>query len=740
MTWLAPIDFNFMGIAEHQFNEELMRSKVSPEVYLRFKDLTRTQGTQLTQDDKEAISQAMGKWAMEKGAVQFSHIFFPIRSAGCGVLGGSAGLKHDAFLNLNIKSGDAVKPIINEFSAAQLFMGETDGSSFPHGGLRATHTAGAWTSWDMSSPPYIIKDTLYIPCIFVSQYGKALDEKTPLLRANRAVNDASLRLLRLMGDEKTTYVQSNVGPEQEFFIIDRDLYLQRPDLQCCGRTVVGASPAKGQQESLNYFSQVQPRVKQFFIDFHKACWKLGISNAVMHNEVAPAQCEFSHIFTLTNVAADWNVLGMDVMNEIAIRHGLVVLLHEKPFAGMNGSGKHNNWGLFSDEGDVFYNPGETKWQQERFMIFTAALCRALNQNADLFRAACASAGNDHRLGAQEAPPAIMSLCLGDELSNHIDSIIAGGPLEGYATRTKVIETGAPSALKIHSRFEDRNRTAPFPFCGNRFEFRAVGSSQNIAWPLTIINSTVADSINFMCDTIQGGKSVRDVVAETYAENKKVIFNGDGYADEWKVEAEKRGLPNLSHSLLAIDRLSDQKNLDLFDRTKVLDNEELRARREMMYDAYVNSLCVESQVMIDMMNTGVIPAAAKDLQAYAGPSAKLAGKRADIYAELMQETEKLEEVASGITLDDSRTGAWYCYEHVKPQMEKVRKFHDQVERLISRSLYPFPSYHDMLFSHHSGKVDAAPEQATETPHSNGMGMRMAREGSPHMLSGNGALYR
>eukprot|EP00397_Hematodinium_sp_SG-2012_P007957 GEMP01008008.1.p1 GENE.GEMP01008008.1~~GEMP01008008.1.p1 ORF type:complete len:713 (+),score=181.67 GEMP01008008.1:87-2225(+) len=695
-----------MEIAVRQFNESTMRSCLEEDVYTRFKGATRT-GTPLSSEDKDAIADALGAWAQDLGALQYAHIFYPVRSAGLGVLGGSAALKHDAFVNIEFDSSDTVKPVIKQFSAGQLFRGETDGSSFPHGGLRSTHTAGAWTSWDMTSPPYIIRDTLYIPCIFVSQYGKALDEKTPLLRANNAVSKASLRLLRLLGDTATDHVVPNVGPEQEFFIIDRELYFARPDLQCCGRTVMGASPPKGQQESLNYFSQVQPRVKQFFLAFHKECWKLGISNAVMHNEVAPAQSEFCHIFTITNVASDWNCLGMDVMNEIAIRHGLVVLLHEKPFQGLNGSGKHNNWGLFTDKGDVIFKPGGIPVEQERFMAFTACVIRAVNKHADVFRAGVASAGNDHRLGSQEAPPAIMSLYIGDDMEKHIDSIIEGGPLAGYALRTKTIDAGAPQVSLIQARHEDRNRTAPIPFCGDRFEFRAVGASQNISWPLTVINSCVAEAIGELCDAIDGGASTRDAVAAMFKENKRVIFNGNGYSQEWKDEAASRGLLNLATSVEAIDLLAQEKNLQLFNNMQVMDNEELLARQETMYEAYLNILTIEANVMIQMLDTGVIPACALDLQAYQGINACMAGEREELYGNLCKETTVLKKIVREISLENSKDGAWYCKDYVKPQMEIVRAIHDDVEKLVRRKLYPFPSYQDMLFSHHSEKAEVLP---------------------------------
>jgi len=693
---------SLQAVSTKQFNDHTLRRSVPIDTYIALKE-SIDGNVELSDKHKDVVARAMGDWAVENGAAQYSHVFYPMRAAGVGVLGGSSGLKHDAFLNLDFKSKDAVKPIeTGVFNGEMLFKGETDGSSFPNGGLRSTHEAGAWTSWDRTSPPCVVGDTLIIPTILISQNGQALDEKLPLLRSMDAVNREAVRLLRHLGDDETKKVMANVGPEQEFFVIDRTLYLQRPDLMACGRTVLGAPPAKGQEECLNYFSQIQPRIKAFFVEFHEACWELGISNAVMHNEVAPAQCEVSHIFTLTNVAADWNILMMDLMSNISIKHGLVVLLHEKPFAHINGSGKHNNWGLFTDKGDVLFTPGKTSVEEERFMAFTSCLTSAVRKHGDVLRAGVASASNDHRLGAQEAPPAIISIYIGQSMEDHIDKIIEGGPLAGYTNKSKFISTGCSQVVDIEGRFEDRNRTAPLPFCGNRFEFRAVGSGQNIAWPLTCLNTTMAEALSELSAKIEGGLSVRDAVGETFKYGRDVLFQGDNYSDEWKTEAlEKRKLPNLPNTVVATKTLVSEKNQKLFSDMKVYDNEELQSRQNCMYDAYNQIVEIEANVMTQMMDTGIIPAMAADLQKYEGPIAKtLLGNRDKVYVAAAVKTWDLKEIVKQGAGKEGEELAFHLVQNVIPAMNKCREAHDAAEMLISKELYPFPTYQALLFDHQS----------------------------------------
>ena len=476
---------------------------------------------------------------------------------------------------------------VGTFSGALLFQSETDGSSFPNGGLRATHTAAAYMSWDRLSPPFIRGDTVYIPSSFITWTGAAEDEKTPLLRSMEAVNQEGMRVMNAIGTECTEVV-CNVGWEQEFFCVDVEHYLMRPDLMAAGRALIGAQPPRGQQTDLNYFNATQPRVAAFLDEVQSELWAIGQPLSVMHNEVAPSQYEFSPIFSLTNIANDQNVASMEVLTEVATRHGLAVLCHEKPFAGINGSGKHNNWGLNTDTGDNLYTPGKTPEQQARFMTMVAVLTQAVNRHADLMRCGVATAGNDHRLGAQEAPPAIISLATGEHMKEHIDAIIAGGALEGYGSTTKSVAAGARAVPDVEAAMEDRNRTAPFPFCGNRFEFRAVGSQQNFAFPLAILHSAVAESLGEMADLIEGGLSQQEATAKMFKENERIIFNGNGYDEAWHHEAEhERGLPNLRNTVDAFEIFASDKAKDLFSKVSVFTPAEVEARQEIALEAYTN---------------------------------------------------------------------------------------------------------------------------------------------------------
>jgi len=687
-------------LGKAQFDHTKMRKHVSDATYTRFRNAVK-KGEELSKKDRTEIAKAMFKWATGLGACQFSHVFYPLRPAGVGVLGSSAGMKHDSFVSLDFGHPENLKPLTVEFSAAQLFMGETDGSSYPQGGLRGTHYAGAWTAWDMTSPPYVKDETLFIPAVLVSQKGDALDEKTPHLRSMDAIKREGVRLLRLLGDTETQEVVSNNGPEQEFFLIDREYYVKRPDLIACGRTVVGAPPPKGQEECLNYFGTLAPKVKAVLVDFHTEMWKLGMSNAVMHNEVAPGQHEISPIFALSNVSADQNALCQDVLSQCAIKHGLTLLLHEKPFAGINGSGKHCNWGLNTDTGRNLYVPGKTSEEQQVFVAFVSVLAYAINVHGDTLRASIGHAGNDHRLGAQEAPPAIISLGTGLSLEEHLKNVVAGGSLEGYGDASTVLGEICNAVADISARFEDRNRTAPVPYCGNRFEFRAVGSAQNVAFPLAVLNTAVAEGMWKLSSMIEEGLTPRDAVASMLRENFGAIFNGDGYSQEWQVEAAKRGLPNLKNGIEAVDKLADAKNVELFERMNVMSERELLARKTVLLDAYANILTIEASTMVQMMDTGVIPACAKDLKLYEGT--ELAGERPELYGRLAKETSTLRDVleeARSASGSDARAAAFFCLEKLKPQMQLVRELHDKIENKLEAGLYPFPNYQQMLFSHHS----------------------------------------
>eukprot|EP00697_Spironema_sp_BW2_P008162 gnl/Spiro4/22673_TR11186_c0_g1_i1.p1 gnl/Spiro4/22673_TR11186_c0_g1~~gnl/Spiro4/22673_TR11186_c0_g1_i1.p1 ORF type:complete len:609 (-),score=194.19 gnl/Spiro4/22673_TR11186_c0_g1_i1:531-2357(-) len=559
------------AISSNLFNLETMRRECAPDVFAAFQECQRT-GTPMPKDLANQLANTLQYWAMSRGAVVFSHWFSPLR--------GSNAEKYDSFIDLNYTTGS----ILVDFSGSKLFGGETDGSSFPHGGLRATHAAGAYTAWDTTSPPFVLNDTLYIPASFIAWTGQALDERTPLLRSQDAVNEYGVRLLRALGDKKVQRVDSKVGWEQEFFVIDKNNFLARPDLRQTGRSLIGALPSLGQQTEFYYFNAVPQRVRTFMRDVQQQMWRVGIPINTMHNEVAPAQHEISPIFSVVNIAMDQNILAQKILRETAEKHDLAVLFHEKPFAGLNGSGKHNNWGLNTDTGVNLFVPGKSPADQSRFMAFVAVLVRGLDMHGDLLRCSVATANNDHRLGAQEAPPAIISLSTGRNLEEHIKRVVAGDDLPGYSSASySTLEFGTNAVPSLMRPREDRNRTAPFPFCGNRWEFRAVGSSQNIALPLMILNTIVADSMLALAKDLENGRPLRDAVANLFKQHQRVIFNGNGYSPEWHAEAARRGLPNLQNSVDATATFASDKNKQLFASMKVLGPEEVDARQTILFE-------------------------------------------------------------------------------------------------------------------------------------------------------------
>jgi len=648
---------------------------------------------------RNALAKEMFEWAVSQGAVNFAHWASPLR-------GTVNLLKHDSFVELDFGAKSAVKPIMAGFSGSRLFMSETDGSSFPNGGLRATHRAAAYMAWDTGSPPFVRGDTLYIPSAFVTFNGDALDEKTPLLRSQKAVKESGKRFLKLVGasnEEAKAGIDCNLGWEQEFFFLEREDFEARPDLVAAGRTVIGAEPPRGQQTSINYFSAMHEKGKMVMEDVQAALLELGVPFAVYHNEVAPAQHEFSPIFRTVNLAADQNIVALEVLHEAARRHDLVALTHEKPFRAINGSGKHLNWGVNAGHtGRNLFVPGDTPEHQRSFMAFVACLVRAVNNHGDLIRAAVASPGNDHRLGAHEAPPAIISLYLGDGMMKHVEAIIAGGPLEGYGKDSRLLDFRTDSIYPIQAAAEDRNRTAPFPFCGNRFELRAMGSNGNVSLPLTFVQAAMADSMNYMSDLIEKqGMSLRDAVAAVFKENKRIIFNGNGYSEEWHQEAEKRGIPNIRQSVDAYGVIASDKTKALLARTSVLNENEINARVQVAYENHAETIKIEANVMLDMLQQGVLPACAQDLARYAGEAQKLGGpQRKEIYELLAQKTTDLEEaILKCPTTDDGKTAlevAKYCQDVLRQKMTDAREYADAAERLIAKDLYPFPTYHDMFF--------------------------------------------
>jgi len=671
-----------------------MEGMVSAETFGKFKASIQD-GSSLDKASANEIAGAMQSWAMERGAVQYSHWFSPVRGE---PIQSMNGMKFDSFVDLNFGDASVVKPIVSGgFSGGKLFFNETDGSSFPNGGLRATHTAAAYNSWDKLSPPFLRGDTLFIPSVFVAWTGAALDHKTPLLRSQEAINREGMRLLKHLGDTSATSVVSNVGWEQEFFLIDREMYVKRPDLVMTGRTVLGALPTRHQQTDANYFTQLCPRVKKVFEEIQAEMWKIGCAMSVYHNEVAPGQVELSPIFSLTNIANDQNQACFEIANEVAARNGMAALWHEKPFAGINGSGKHSNWGLNTDTGKNLYNPGKTEETQGDFSAFVAALNYAINVHGDAIRCSIATAGNDHRLGAQEAPPAIISLYTGYALESHLKSITEGGALAGYGDGSTPVVAGSNAVQTIPGAEEDRNRTAPMPFCGNRFEFRAVGSSQNIAFPLAVVNTAVADGCAAISDKIEAGKSPRDAVADVLKENWRSVFNGNGYGDEWPVEAEKRGLLNLRNTPEALAHFASEKNQTLFERYGVFTKEETIARSETLHEQYVSQVHMEADCMLEMMDTGIIPACADDLSKFEGTT--LGGDRATLYGDMSKETEGLRSLVDAIP-DDPEDAAGYIADKVIPQMNSVRALADLAEKKCARELWPFPTYGEVIFSHMS----------------------------------------
>jgi glutamine synthetase len=677
----------------HKFDWPKIKEAISADTYSKFVASVDS-GTALDKKAANELATAMREWAMGLGAVNYAHWFSPVRGEPIQTLNG---VKYDGFCDLEYSDPSVIKPMKVDFTGSQLFMNETDGSSFPNGGLRATHTAAAYNSWDRVSPPFVYGDTLYIPSAFVAWTGAALDHKTPLLRSQEAVGKEGLRLLKHLGDSSATKVVSNVGWEQEYFVVDREQYLQRPDLIQCGRTVIGALPHKGQESCMNYFAPMPGRVKACHEEIQAVMWELGITLKVYHNEVAPGQHEYSPIFSLTNIANDQNQLAMQLTNDIAARHGLVFLWHEKPFAGINGSGKHSNWGLNTDTGKNLYNPGKTDETEADFAAFTAALLHAVHKHGDAIRGSIATAGNDHRLGAQEAPPAIISLYTGLGLEAHLEKIKGGGALAGYKDAGTPVAVGSGNVSPISGAGEDRNRTAPLPFCGNRFEFRAVGSSQNIAFPMAVLNTAVADGCAAISDLIEGGKSPQEAVAAVLADSWPALFNGNGYSDEWPVEAAGRGLLNLRNTAEASAVFASDKNQALFEKYGVFTKEETCGRAEIMTEQYVEQVVTEAATMLEMLDTGVIPACAEDLKFYTETT--MGGNRADLYGNMVKANDALRAKIDSVP-GDAHAAASYMISDLIPAMNEVRDLADQAERKCKRELWPYPTYAEIVYTHHT----------------------------------------
>ncbi len=679
-TALARINSNVL-------DDAILKKLVDPDVYYAFAQCRAT-GLPMERHYADALARWIREWAQSKGCIGYSHWFSPMR-------GPIHGEKLETFVGVDF----ATDRLIIDLSGRELFQTETDGSSFPNGGLRETHQAAAYIGWDTGSPPFVYRQTLYIPSAFVSWTGEALDQKTPLLRADMAVNEQSVRLLSLLGDTSVREVVCNVGWEQEFFLIDREKYLARPDLVAAGRTLLGAAPLRGQEMSTNYFSRLSPRVNGYIAEAREKMWELGISIHCTHNEVAPAQHEISPIFGLANLAADTNVLAMDVLRDLAFEHDFAILFHEKPFAGINGTGKHNNWGLNTDTGLNLFVPGETEEDSRRFIAFVAALLRGVSKHGDLLRCGVSTAGNDHRLGAQEAPPAIITLGLGVRLEAHVKQVAEGGPFGGYGSQHKEIEITAPVA-DVRATLEDRNRTAPFPWCGNRFEFRAVGGNQHIAFPLTMVNAAMADSLKHMCDEIDGGKSVDDVIRETIREHQGALFSGDGYSDALPEHAEKEGLIHLKSSPEAYQALTADKNVKLFGDLGIFNEREVAARQTVLQEAFATEIGIEARALLRILQTLIVPVVIEDaaMAAESGYKSRLLDRKQELVGQLLAETDRLAEAYDAFPQDDPGEAATYAQETVKPLMQSARDAADRLETLVDARTWPLPTYSEILHDH------------------------------------------
>ena len=687
--------------ASKVFDDKVMRARLPEKVYRSLRK-TIDNGEALDLNLANAVAEAMCAWAVEKGATHFTHWFQPLT--------GITAEKHDSFIT---PAPDG--RVIMELTGKELIKGEPDASSFPSGGLRATFEARGYTAWDPSSYAFIKENTLCIPTAFCSYGGEALDKKTPLLRSMEALNRQALRILRLFGDTEVRRVVTNVGPEQEYFLVDREMYLRRKDLIYTGRTLFGAKPPKGQELEDHYFGAIKPRVQAYMEELNEELWKLGILAKTEHNEVAPAQHELAPIYATTNVATDHNQLTMEIMKKVARKHGLVCLLHEKPFAGVNGSGKHNNWSMSTDTGENLLSPGETPYENARFLLFLTAVVKAVDEYQDLLRLAVATAGNDHRLGANEAPPAVLSVFLGDELSAVLDAVETDSPYAGVEKKT--MKLGVDSLPRFTRDTTDRNRTSPFAFTGNKFEFRMVGASDSIACANIMINASVAESLRQLADDLEAAEDFHErlhvLIRETYIAHKRIIFNGNGYDDAWIREAaEKRGLLNLRTTADALPRLLEKKNVDMLLRHGIFSESELRSRYEIQLENYVRTVRIEALTMADMARKEIIPAMAAFTAALAEGAAKKLAVGSDLGCRyetkltrklscLTDTADDAAEALSGAVaaldaLGDVTAEADFVRDEVLPKMASLRAVCDEAETMTAAEYWPFPTYGDLLF--------------------------------------------
>ena len=685
------------------FNDKVMRSKLPKDMYKALKK-TIESGTHLELDVANSVAVAMKEWATENGATHYTHWFQPMTNV--------TAEKHDSFIS---PTGDG--QVIMDFSGKELVKGEPDASSFPSGGLRATFEARGYTAWDPTSPAFIKDGTLYIPTAFCSYSGEALDKKTPLLRSMETLDKEATNLLHIIGNKEVRHVNTTVGPEQEYFLVDKELYKQRKDLVFCGRTLIGAPAPKGQEMEDHYFGALKPRVAAYMHDLDVELWKLGIPAKTKHNEVAPAQHELAPVFDTTNVAVDHNQLTMEVMKKVADKHGLVCLLHEKPFEGINGSGKHNNWSMITDTGVNILDPGKTPAENTQFLIFLTAVIKAVDEYADVLRISVASAGNDHRLGANEAPPAVVSVFLGDELTEILKSIENGEYFAG--SRAVQMDIGAKVLPHFVKDNTDRNRTSPFAFTGNKFEFRMLGSEASVANPNIILNTAVAECVHQFAEQLKDvlddkmDDAIHELIRKTITDHKRVIFNGNGYTDEWIEEAKKRGLYNLKSTPDALPQWIADKNIELFTKYHIFTKEEIESRYEIWLETYSKILNIESNTMVEMVQKDFLPSVFAYIDKIAATAVAKKSVVADVSTasegKLIKELSQLaDEISTGLdtlkadtakalATEDPLANAKAYQTVVLSDMETLRKSVDAAEVLIPDALLPYPTYDKLLFS-------------------------------------------
>ena len=674
---------------------------------LRRKDLKKTieEGKELDLATADVIAHEMKEWAIEKGATHYTHWFQPLT--------GVTAEKHDSFISAPLPNGK----VLMSFSGKELIKGEPDASSFPSGGLRATFEARGYTAWDCTSPAFVRHDaagaTLCIPTAFCSYKGEALDQKTPLLRSMQAINEQSLRLLRLFGNTTSKKVTPSVGPEQEYFLVDADKFLQRKDLIYTGRTLFGAMPPKGQELDDHYFGTIRQRIAGFMKDVNEELWKVGVTSKTQHNEVAPAQHELAPIYAECNVALDHNHIVMQTLKRVACQHGMKCLLHEKPFAGVNGSGKHDNWSLTTDDGKNLLEPGKTPHENIQFLLVLTCILKAVDTHADLLRESAADPGNDHRLGANEAPPAIISVFLGEQLEDVLEQLISTGEAT-HSLKGGKLQTGVDTLPDLAKDATDRNRTSPFAFTGNKFEFRMVGSRDSIAGPNVVLNTIVAEAFSEACDALEKAdnfdEAVHDLIKKYATEHQRVVFDGNGYSDAWVEEAERRGLPNIKSMVEAIPALTTDKAINMFEKFKVFTKAELESRAEIKFESYAKAINIEARTMIDMASKQIIPAIIKYTKELADTvvAVKEAGADASVQAELLTEVSGLLAVSKkalealkvvtdqAAAMEEGEDQARFYHFDVVPAMEALRAPVDKLEMIVDKEAWPMPSYGDLIF--------------------------------------------